>query len=60
MTSTLRWFEANHSGSGGGDRAGVATRPHAVHVRDSGDRHGGSPAVASSARGAFLADATAP
>ncbi|KOU50091.1 DUF397 domain-containing protein [Streptomyces sp. WM6378] len=34
-TRDLAWFKSSYSGSQGGDCVEVATRPEAVHVRDS-------------------------
>jgi hypothetical protein len=36
-TQELVWFKSSYSAGNGGECVQVATRPHAVHVRDSKD-----------------------
>jgi len=35
MSTALRWFKSSYSSNEGGNCVAVATRPSAVHVRDS-------------------------
>lgn len=37
MNTDLQWFKSSHSSEEGGNCVEVATRPHAIHVRDSKD-----------------------
>lgn len=37
MSTDLQWFKSSHSSEEGGNCVEVATRPHAIHVRDSKD-----------------------
>lgn len=37
MSVAKRWFTSSHGSPDGGDGVEAATRPHAVHVRDSED-----------------------
>lgn len=37
MSTDLQWFKSSHSSEEGGNCVEVATRPHAVHIRDSKD-----------------------
>ncbi|MFE9856544.1 DUF397 domain-containing protein [Streptomyces sp. NPDC005780] len=37
MSTDLQWFKSSHSTDEGGNCVEVATRPHAIHVRDSKD-----------------------
>ncbi|MER5278372.1 DUF397 domain-containing protein [Streptomyces sp. NPDC002809] len=37
MSTDLNWFKSSYSGDQGGNCVEVATRPHAIHVRDSKD-----------------------
>lgn len=37
MNTHLKWIKSSYSGPEGGNCVEVATRPHAVHVRDSKD-----------------------
>ncbi|WP_327369120.1 DUF397 domain-containing protein [Streptomyces sp. NBC_01217] len=37
MTTDLNWFKSSYSGNDSGNCVEVATRPEAVHVRDSKD-----------------------
>ncbi|RSS53540.1 DUF397 domain-containing protein [Streptomyces sp. WAC06614] len=35
MSTAVKWFKSSYSGQEGGECVEVATRPEAVHVRDS-------------------------
>lgn len=37
MSTDLQWFKSSHSSEEGGNCVEVATRPHAIHIRDSKD-----------------------
>lgn len=37
MSTDLQWMKSSHSSPEGGNCVEVATRPHAIHVRDSKD-----------------------
>ncbi|MFI6652567.1 DUF397 domain-containing protein [Streptomyces sp. NPDC050529] len=37
MSTDLTWFKSSYSGNDSGNCIEVATRPHAIHVRDSKD-----------------------
>lgn len=37
MSTDLHWFKSSHSTDEGGNCVEVATRPHAIHIRDSKD-----------------------
>ncbi|MFE9818851.1 DUF397 domain-containing protein [Streptomyces sp. NBC_00236] len=37
MSTDLQWMKSSHSSTEGGNCVEVATRPHAIHVRDSKD-----------------------
>jgi hypothetical protein len=39
-TGELTWFKSSYSSASGDDCVEIATRPGAVHVRDSKDRNG--------------------
>ncbi|MFF5919208.1 DUF397 domain-containing protein [Streptomyces flavochromogenes] len=55
MNDTLHWFKSSYSDSGGGDCVEVATRPHAVHLRDSKQSDGPTFTVEPAAWSAFVA-----
>jgi Domain of unknown function (DUF397) len=54
----LTWHKSTYSSGGSGDCLEIATCPTAVHIRDSKNTQGPSPALAPTAWEAFLPFAT--
>ncbi|MEE4492223.1 DUF397 domain-containing protein [Streptomyces sp. BE230] len=54
MSTDLQWFKSSHSTDEGGNCVEVATRPHAIHVRDSKDLTVPPLALSPAAWAAFL------
>jgi hypothetical protein len=52
--SELSWRKSSYSSGGDGDCVEIATRPNAVHVRDSKDKDGARLTVSPAAWAGFL------
>ncbi|MEV6423164.1 DUF397 domain-containing protein [Streptomyces sp. NPDC051662] len=53
MNTALQWFKSSYSGSEGGECLEVATRPHAIHIRDSKNPTGPTLTLAPTSWAAF-------
>ncbi|MFB7930499.1 DUF397 domain-containing protein [Streptomyces sp. NPDC056039] len=56
-TSELAWFKSSYSSSASGDCLEVATRPEAIHIRDSKNKQGPQLTLSPTTWTAFLTHA---
>ncbi|GHD22372.1 hypothetical protein GCM10010313_57060 [Streptomyces violarus] len=57
-TVELTWFKSSYSSSGDGDCVEIATRPEAIHIRDSKNKQGPQLTLSPITWAAFLTHAT--